>query len=635
VKGAKINDGVQDHMTPIAWTLEDGKNYGPYKVSYESSGRCYYGTVNAVKVDWHGPRVVMVALKEYVGPKTGDAKTIMLPGGETMEMIYVASGSFMMGGGSEGPVHMVTLTKGFWMGKYEVTQAQWKSVMGSNPSCFMGDKRPIQNVSWNDCQEFIRKVNELLKDGMVRLPTEAEWEFVCRAGTSGDYGGNGDLDDMGWFAGNSDDTTHPVGLKRANAWNFHDMHGNVWEWCDDWYGSYSTGAVVDPKGPSFGSCKVLRGGSWDYWGVDCQSFTRNSFRPSEVHDYVGFRLVYSECLLEATTKKQVEPVANGSTQMAKRHREGEPFIINDPLGLNLTMKWCPAGTFMMGSPVAEEGRFDNETQHQVTLTKGFWMGETEVTQGQWKRIMEGETIVDLARKALQDDNEYIIGGKQRTLRAFLNKSKFDDPTSLCGDVNDNIPVYWLNWYEAADFCRRLTRRERVAGCIPDSYEYRLPTEAEWEYACRAGSTTALPNDLNVRILGNCNVPELDFIAWYGGNSSRGFCGRGFNTSDWPEKQYPGGYAAAREVKGRQPNKWGLYDMIGNVWEWCGDWYGAYPYGTVTDPTGAVSGTGRISRGGSWFGNARLCRSAGRGIYSSGIRNSFQGFRVALAPILRK
>ena len=334
---------------------------------------------------------------------------------------------------------------------------------------------------------------------------------------------------------------------------------------------------------------------------------------------------------EDAAKKKAEEDVREKERHAKWRKEGEPFTINNPNGFNMTMKWCPKGTFTMGSPLTEDGRDDDERQHEVTLTKGFWMGETEVTQGQWKKMMGGETVIDLARKALQDDTEYMLAGKKQTLRTSFNKTKYDDPQGICGDVSDDLPVYWVNWEDAVLFCRKLTVTDRAEGRIPDGYEYRLPTEAEWEYACRAGTTSALPNGRDIRILGMCNAPALDDIAWYGGNSSSRFDGRGWDTSNLPEKQYSGGRAAPREVKGRQPNNWGLYDMIGNVWEWCGDWYGEYPYESAIDPVGAGHGAYRVIRGGGWNYLARSCRSAFRTGFVPGYRNICLGFRVVLAP----
>ena len=323
-------------------------------------------------------------------------------------------------------------------------------------------------------------------------------------------------------------------------------------------------------------------------------------------------------------------------RLANLREEGREFTLNPKgcPGFEMKMKWCQQGNFTMGSPASEEGRYGGEKQHRVTLRKGFWLGETEVTQGQWRRLMGGETVLDLARKGLQDDTLYKLGGKQQTLRDFWGLSRDADPDRRCGDCDDKVPVYNVNWHEAKEFCRRLTAQERSAGRLPSGYEYRLPTEAEWEYACRAGTTAALPNGRDIRILGEYNAPALDSIAWYGGNSSVGFTGRGWNTSGWKEKQYPGGNACAREVRGKKPNDWGLYDMIGNVSEWCEDWYGDYgPSSYVSDPTGHSSGAGRVGRGGSWRSHARYCRSADRDSISPGIRYYNLGFRVALAPSL--
>ena len=250
---------------------------------------------------------------------TGTVKTLILPGGATMEMIYVAPGSFTMGSpeteedryGDETQ-HRVTLTKGFWLGKYPVTQLQWKSVMGSNPSYFQrsffskifrGDtgvvefeQCPVESVSWNDCQEFIRKVNaeaERQFDGEARLPKEAEWEYACRAGSTGAFAGTGNLDSMGWYWVNSGGKTHPVVQKNPNAWGFYDMHGNVCEWCNDWYGSYPGGIVTDPAGAASGGFRVLRGGGWYGYARDCRSANRFRYFPGFRDWNSGFRLARS------------------------------------------------------------------------------------------------------------------------------------------------------------------------------------------------------------------------------------------------------------------------------------------------------------------------------------------------------
>ena len=230
--------------------------------------------------------------------KTGDVKIITLPGGAKMEMIWCGPGTFMMGSPNteEGrfedeTIHPVKLTKGFWLGKYEVTQAQWESVMGESRSRFKGADRPVDSVSWDDCQNFIRKANIAL-GGVARLPTEAEWEYACRAGSGAAISGSGHLGDMAWYDGNSDSRTHDVGKNQANAWGFYDMHGNVLEWCHDWFAK-TDGQAVDPKGPPNGSFKVLRGGCWFFYERDCRSAYRLKREPSIRNCIYGFRLACS------------------------------------------------------------------------------------------------------------------------------------------------------------------------------------------------------------------------------------------------------------------------------------------------------------------------------------------------------
>ena len=193
------------------------------------------------------------------------------------------------GDNDEKPTHRVTLSKGFWMAKTEVTQRQWKSVMGGNPSNFKGDDLPVECVSWDDCQNFCRKCREAGID--MRLPTEAEWEYACRAGSTGDYAGS--IDQMAWCGEGSSGQTHPVGKKKANAWGLHDMHGNVWEWCADWYddGYYAMSPGREPEGPASGEARVLRGGG--YWSAprNCRSAFRFRGDPGDRDWIIGFRPV--------------------------------------------------------------------------------------------------------------------------------------------------------------------------------------------------------------------------------------------------------------------------------------------------------------------------------------------------------
>ena len=259
-------------------------------------------------------------------PKPGQEAVLTLPGGVPMVLIYVEAGSFMMGAANgdddERPVHNVTLAKGFWMGKYEVTQAQWKSVLMCNPSHFKGNDLPVESISWNDCQEFINRVNAMLGKGAVRLPTEAEWEYACRAGTADDFGGTENMQDVGWCEANSGGKTHPVGQKKANGWGFHDMHGNVWEWCSDFYGRYSGEDAVDPMGYAVDGLRVLRGGSWFNMECLCRSAHRSKYAHGDRDDIIGFRLVCSEELrktvatAEALTRAK-EEIRNSARKMGE------------------------------------------------------------------------------------------------------------------------------------------------------------------------------------------------------------------------------------------------------------------------------------------------------------------------------
>jgi len=193
----------------------------------------------------------------------------------------------------EKPAHEVTLTTPFYIGKQQVTQAQYEQVMGANPSQFKAVSLPVDAVSWSDAQEFCKKLGE--KTGLtVQLPTESQWEFACRAGTTTTYysgDAEADLGRAAWYSANSKNTTHPVGHKEPNAWGVYDMHGNVWEWCRDWHEQYKPEATVDPQGPPKGDGRVLRGGSWDGSPGRCQSASRRRGIPDFRIRIVGFRVV--------------------------------------------------------------------------------------------------------------------------------------------------------------------------------------------------------------------------------------------------------------------------------------------------------------------------------------------------------
>ena len=196
---------------------------------------------------------------------------------------------------NEKPAHPVTLTKPFYMGKFSVTQEQYQSVMGSNPSQFKGNRNPVEMVSWDDAQAFCKKLSEQTAE-MVRLPTEAEWEFACRAGTRTAYSSGdseSDLARVAWYSANSKSTTHPVGQKEANAFELYDMHGNVWQWCLDFYGEdyYGKSEAENPQGPTQGAWRLLRGGSWGFTPMYCRSANRIRNLPVNRDGNIGFRVV--------------------------------------------------------------------------------------------------------------------------------------------------------------------------------------------------------------------------------------------------------------------------------------------------------------------------------------------------------
>ena len=258
------------------------KNMSNYKATYQS---------------------LMNGLSEYVGqapqPVNSSQNLTFTVGGVSFTMVYVPGGTFTMGATSEQgsdayndekPAHSVTLSS-YYIGETEVTQALWTAVMGSNPSRFKGDQRPVERVSWNDCQTFISRLNA--KTGKYfRLPTEAEWEYAARGGHSGGskYAGSDNINSVAWYIFNSGRETHNVATKSPNGLGIYDMSGNVWEWCQDWYGAYSSSSQTNPKGPSNGDDRVRRGGSWYDVAWDCRVSRRDDDSPYGSDFHLGLRL---------------------------------------------------------------------------------------------------------------------------------------------------------------------------------------------------------------------------------------------------------------------------------------------------------------------------------------------------------
>ena len=244
----------------------------------------------------------------------------------------------------------------------------------------------------------------------------------------------------------------------------------------------------------------------------------------------------------------------------------------------------------MGSPSSETARrADEGPRTTVELRHGFWLGRTHVTIAQWRSVM-GTDVRGQLVKTINDVTRYEFDGKRQSRREYMNFSLDHVDDYLANETGDR-PMYFVSWEDAMEFGRMLTGLERAAGRLPQGYEYDLPTEAQWEYAARAGTHAA-------------TYGVLDAIAWYDANSAQGYDGKGFRIAD-------GATGGPHAVAGKASNNFGLYDMAGNVWQWCRDWYGPYPGGRVTDPTGPATGTMRVNRGGSFGSSAADERSARR------------------------
>ena len=314
---------------------------------------------------------------------------------------------------------------------------------------------------------------------------------------------------------------------------------------------------------------------------------------------------------------------------------GERKLIEVAPGVEMAFRWCPPGEFIMGSSLREkavmraagieEPFLGREVQRRVTLTRGFWLAETPLTQGQWQAV-KGTSLREHLRHAIQDDTAYHLNGRQQHWRDWAGVPRCRDPGTLIGVERAHYPMYYVNHWGAMEWCEAAGQHAGVSG-----WRMTLPTEAQWEYACRAG-TQGMTYAGDFEILGRNNAPGLDEIAWYPGNSSVGYSGnQGRDTSGWTEMQHPGIRAGPREVGQKRANPWGLHDMIGNLWEWCADWYEEYGEAPVTDPEGPEAGGSRMRRGGAWASRPTSCRAAIRSRVEPGMRTDHLGFRPALVP----
>jgi formylglycine-generating enzyme required for sulfatase activity/uncharacterized protein YjbI with pentapeptide repeats len=551
----------------------------------------------------------------------------------SLEMIWVEPGTFTMGqAGVHSPEHLVTLSTGYYLGKYEVTQAQYEAVMDGNPEDLNPDpsywsnnpNRPVEQVSHDDIQIFLTRLNAQeagnIPEGWAYvLPTEAQWEYACRAGTTTAYswGDSITANDANWNHGNDANQTEDVGQYSANPWGFFDMHGNVKEWTFDWNEAYSSGAVTNPEGSATGSHRVFRGGSWANKGTILRSAYRSGSHPSNRNYGIGFRVGFQQIPADVASPEMqifgdanithlqdtpwVDPgveahdirdgnltssvTVSGTVDVNTTGTYTLTYTVSDAAGneasitrtvnvgipanyatdlnasVNLEMIWVEPGTFTMGqdgvaTPV-----------HEVTLTNGFYLGKYEMTQAQYEAVMTGNS------HGLSATPSYFAG-------------------------NPNRPVEQVSYDDIQKFLTRLNAQE--AGNIPAGWAYVLPTEAQWEYACRAGTTTAYSwgdtiNSVNANysIVGDFQTLDVGFFS---------------------------------------ANPWGFFDMHGNVWEWTSDWFAAYSSDAQTDPEGPARRSSRVHRGGSWGDTGTNLRSATRNPNNPGTRNDSIGFRVGFQQI---
>ena len=578
---------------------------------------------------------------------------------------------------SEAPQHKVILTQPIYLGVNEVTQAEYEKVMGVNPSYFAPSgegkdavagldtgRHPVERVSWNDAAEFCAKLSQQEKlkpfylragetitplDGTgYRLPTEAEWEYSCRAGTMtkfwiGDQ--DEDLLHAGWFGKNSGARTHAARELKANPYGLCDIHGNVWEWVEDWwsptyYGESQEKPTLNPNGPSSaGTWHVIRGGNWHNNASHCRPADRYASAPTARDVNFGFRVSLGLAAVRRALKMagpampqsaatapsvlvgwhgwpaEAPPpaIAPFDAEQAKKHQEawakylGVPVEYTNSIGMKFIL--LPPGEFTMGSTAFEieavliEAAFkdvvpdDKHMQecikseaprHKVILTQPVYLGVNEVTQAEYEKVM----------------------GVNPSHFAPLGAGK----EAVAGLETIDHPVEWLSWNDAAEFCVKLSKQEKLKPfyfregetITPlDGTGYRLPSEAEWEFACRAGTATKY-------WIGDRDE-DLVRAGWFRGNA-------GDRTH------------AAGELKA---NPFGLHDIHGNVWEWVQDgwdasWYRQFQEKPAINPSSPFSaGSQRVFRGGGWYDTAFGCRSPNRLAVVPSFRFFNVGFRLSV------
>ncbi len=539
-----------------------------------------------------------------------------------MEMVFVRGGTFTMGCAPEHgnchehekPTHRVTVSD-FYISKYPVSQKQWEKVMGTNPSMIKGDFAAVETVTWDDAQEYLSRLKSSTGN-LYRLPTEAEWEYAARGGEKSKgykFAGSDNLNDVGWYSGNTPHlAVRKIGAKAPNELGLYDMCGNVFEWVGDWYAPYPSRSQVDPVGPSTGSYRLLRGGSYFLDAPFCRVHTRMFIMPDmDVYPSTGLRLAMSPSNAGPAI---IEYAQSGRAKKDKvdKGKSGK---------VNIDMVFVQGGTFTMGcTKNVKLCSGDEKPAHEVTLGD-FSISKYPVTQKLWYDVM-GTTV------------------RQQRDNMFMNTRE-----PLSGE-GDNYPMYYVSYKHVREFISALNAMT--------GKRYRLPTEAEWEYAARGGVKSR-----GYDFAGSDNVDEA---GWYSGNSGdkplEAFTNyktppRYINYKGNPDDQYAeadinfvemddkkrnkimaSNNNRLRPVGGKKPNELGIYDMSGGVMEWVSDYYSKEYYAespkdNPKGPGAEDSDNERVVRGGSWREEAGQCRVSARWNYPHDLGGIDVGFRLVL------
>jgi formylglycine-generating enzyme required for sulfatase activity len=570
-----------------------------------------------------------------------------------MKFRLIPSGEFLMGSPDsdsnatqgEKPQHEVLIAEPFYLGAHEVTELQFEQVMLGDPSHSAngssstdqgaeGDTSdcPVRMIAWERAVEFCERLS-VMEGKVYRLPSESEWEYACRAGTTTPWFCGNDETELrryAWYKENSGGAAHPVGGKEANAWGLFDMHGNVTEWCQDVYLPYSNDGTLDTGEAGDPNRRVTRGGGMTGHALSCRSASRPWRILRSISRTNGFRVV-------AVPSRQPEPSVKGHVTQADgwkttvrgpriwvepdaakvavaaqkecSQRLGTPVAVTNSIGMSFAL--VPPGEFLMGSPESAPGAatYPEKPQHPVRLTKPLYLGVHEVTVGQFRRFVEATEY----RTESESQGKGGYGWNEAD-----GKSEGPDPKYSWRDPGfqqaDDHPVVNVTWNDAGAFCAWLRREEGT--------DYRLPTEAEWEYACRAGTTTRY----------YCGE-DAETVAQMG-NVADGTARK--RLEDGHNPQYllsRDGYVFTAPVGCFRPNAFGLFDMHGNVYEWCRDRFGLkyYKESPVEDPNGPPSGPNRVARGGGWKSSVWWSRSAFRAGFTPDCPRLDVGFRVAYMP----